>query len=361
MPPDRHQQLRDAVRSAHDRGAPLCIRGAGSKDFLGRAPRGEPLDVGEHRGIVDYAPTELVVTVRAGTPLDELETELAARRQMLAFEPPRFGAGATIGGTVACALAGPRRAFAGGVRDALLGCRLLDGRGELMHFGGEVMKNVAGYDVSRLMAGAMGTLGVLLELSLRVVPCPETSLSLQQQCGAAEGLQRMRTLCRRPWPLAGLCHDGETLFIRLAGSAAGVEAAARAIGGEPLDEGVWTAIREQTHPFFADTLAGDAALWRLDLAPASPLPAWGRWFIDWAGYRRWLITDREPAAIHAWAETHGGHARLFRRARHTGEAPDARPPALRALHQRLKAAFDPRGILNPGRLHAEPEPNPSRN
>ncbi len=360
MPPDHHQQFRDAVRSAHDRGTPLCIRGAGSKDFLGRPPRGEPLDVGEHRGIVDYAPTELVITVRAGTPLDELEAELAAQRQMLAFEPPRFGAGATIGGTVACALAGPRRAFAGGVRDALLGCRLLDGRGELMHFGGEVMKNVAGYDVSRLMAGAMGTLGVLLELSLRVVPCPETSLSLRQQCGATEGLQRMRALCRRPWPLAGLCHDGEALLIRLAGSAAGVEAAARAIGGEPLDEDAWTAIREQTHPFFADTLAGDAALWRLDLAPASPLPAWGRWFIDWAGYRRWLITDREPAAIHAWAENHGGHARLFRRAQDTGEAPDARPPALRALHQRLKAAFDPRGILNPGRLYAEPEPNPSR-
>ncbi|HEB58733.1 MAG TPA: glycolate oxidase subunit GlcE [Gammaproteobacteria bacterium] len=351
MSQDIEEQLRDGVCHAYAEGTPLCIRGSGSKDFLGGTPRGTPLSTYGHQGIIDYAPVELVVSVRAGTTLHELEQTLADAGQMLGFEPPRFGTDATIGGTVACALAGPRRAFAGGVRDALLGCRILNGCGEVMHFGGRVMKNVAGYDVARLMAGAMGTLGVLLDVSLRVLPCPETTLTLRQEYDQKTAIRHMRELCRRPLPLSGLCHDGTALYLRLAGTAAGVASAREQLGGDTVDNDPWRDIREQRHPFFTDT----RTLWRLDMAPATPLPDWGEWLIDWGGNLRWLKTDRAAQDIHRHAAEHGGQARLFRRAQDmAGEDYTALPSAaLRALHRRLKAAFDPKAILNPGRLYPE--------
>lgn len=347
MSQDIASQLSDTVRTAYATGTPLCIRGGGSKDFLGGTLQGTTMETGGHRGIIDYGPAELVVTVRAGTALHELEASLAQSRQMLGFEPPHFDHTATVGGTVACALAGPRRAFAGGVRDAMLGCRIIDGRGEIMHFGGEVMKNVAGYDVSRLMTGAMGTLGLLLDVSLRVVPQTETSLTLRQDCSQNDGITRMRALCRQPWPLTGLCHDGTALYVRLAGSEAGVRAAADHIGGDTLDQPLWDALREFRHPFF-DT---GATVWRLTLAPAASLPEWGEWLIDWGGNLRWLKAAH-AADVHDYATRHGGQASVFRRAADDDTPPPVPTPALHALRQRLKTAFDPKGILNRGRLEA---------
>ena len=341
----------DALRDAHDRQLALRIRGADSKDFYGGMLAGELLDVAGYRGIVAHEPSELYVTARCGTPLAELEAALAEKGQMLAFEPPRFS-GATVGGCVAAGLAGPRRQQAGAVRDFVLGVKLVDGSGQVLDFGGQVMKNVAGYDVSRLLAGSMGTLGVLAEVTLKVLPRPVAEQTLVFSMDESEALRRLNDWGARPLQLsASFWHDGK-LWLRLSGAQAAVAAACRTLGGTlAVDaEKQWNSVREQTHPAFAGM-----PLWRLALpSTAAPPGLDGLRAIEWGGGLRWYageFADARGAAARA-----GGHAVLYRtpeslRCREGAFAPLA--PGLLALHRRLKKAFDPRAILNPGRLYAE--------
>ncbi len=350
MDRDLSTTLAETVREAAEKRTPLHLLGAGTKAFYGPPAEGRPLAVAAHRGIVSYEPTELVMTARAGTPLAEIEQALAERRQMLGFEPPHFGAGATLGGTIACGFSGPRRPYAGSARDFVLGVRIIDGKGECLRFGGQVMKNVAGYDVARLMTGSLGTLGVLLEVSLKVLPRPAAELTLALPMDAGEAIRRMNELARRPLPLSAACHIGDTLYIRLSGSETAVKAARLRLGGEIVEKGeaFWLRVREHTHGFFA--LDTPIPLWRLSVPPATPpLDLPGKWIHDWGGAQRWLRSEEPGETIRRAARAAGGYATLFRGGRTTDIVFQPLPPALAALHRRLKEAFDPAGILNPGR------------
>ena len=342
--------LCERVGAAAGDATPLAITGGGTKDFLGRMTQAEPLDVSGHRGIVTYEPTELVLSARCGTPLAEVDATLSERGQTLAFEPPAFGDAATIGGTIATGLSGPARPYAGAARDFVLGTRVINGKGEALRFGGEVMKNVAGYDVSRLMTGAYGTLGVLLEVSLKVLPRPAVIRTLAFDVTAAEVIERCNAWAAKPLPITGACHDAERLHVRLAGTTGGVAAATRALGGETIDgDPFWTALREQTLPFF--TRAG-APLWRVSVPPgAAMLHVGGDTLIDWGGALRWLRTGAPVAEVRAAAAHAGGHAALFRGGDRTGAVFHPLAPAVRKLHERVKAVFDPAGIFNPGRMY----------
>ena len=341
------------VFDAAETGGKLSIRGSGSKLFYGGAEQGAVLDVGVNRGIVAYEPTELVVTVRAGTPLAELEAELAGKGQWLAFEPPHFGAGATVGGMLAAGLSGPRRQAVGAVRDFVLGVKMLSGKGEVLSFGGQVMKNVAGYDVPRLMAGSLGTLGVLLEVSLKVLPLPVAERTLRFAISEAGAIEKLNLWGGQPLPIsASAWHDG-VLNLRLSGAAAAVDAAQRLLGGEPLAEAgaFWAALREQTHAFFA----GDAPLWRLSVASVAPPQGLGSTLIEWGGAQRWLRSG-DPLAIRAAAEKAGGHATLFRADDVLKTAVGVFQPLstpLARIHRNLKNAFDPQGVFNPGRMYPD--------
>lgn len=342
------QTVGDAARTA----TPLRICGGNSKTFYGRAPHGTVLDVGAHRGVINYEPTELVLTARAGTPLARIEALLASEQQMLGFEPPAYGTTATLGGTIAGNFSGPRRAYAGAARDFVLGMRIVNGKGEILRFGGEVMKNVAGYDVSRLMTGALGTLGVILDVSLKVLPRPETERTIRLECNARVAIERLQALAQQPWPISASCHVDGQLYIRLSGTAGAVHAACLALGGDTLDAAdvFWQQVREHQHAFFADT----SPLWRLSIdAAAPPLVLDGAWLMEWGGALRWLKTDRDAVAVRAAAEQAGGHAILFRDGTHRDAVFHPLAPGLLGLHRQLKQAFDPAGILNPGRLYAE--------
>ena len=344
---DIERQLQERAKSAIDAGTPVAIIAGGTKSFLGNRVAAEPLHVAGHSGIVDYDPRELVITARCGTKLQEIEQVLSASSQMLPFEPPHFGGAATLVGAVACGLSGPRRPYAGSVRDHVLGCRIINGRGEVLNFGGKVMKNVAGFDVSRLMTGAFGTLGVLLEISLRVLPRPAASLTLVREC--RDPVPYLCGLASKPIPVdaaaqvEGLCH------IRLSGSVRAVSEARNQLGGDALDghEAFWEDLREQRLPFFGS----DAPLWRIASGPSAPMPnLHGTWLIDWGGSQRWLKSVAGEVEVRQAAEAIGGHATLFRG---EGNAFNPLKGSLGALHQRLKAAFDPKGIFNPGRLYPE--------
>lgn len=338
----------ERIETAFHHGTPLAIRGGGSKDFYGRPPEGEPLRTGEHHGIVNYDPSELVITARAGTPLSALEATLAEAGQMLPFEPPRFDDAATLGGAVAAGLSGPRRPYAGAVRDFVLGTRIVNGRGEVLRFGGETIKNVAGYDLSRAMAGALGTLGLLLEISIKVLPRPRQEVTLARPCSAAQALRLFGAWGRRPLPISAGCHFDDALYVRLSGTQSAVQAATATMGGDRLeDNDLWSALRDHRLPFFA----GDVPLWRLSLPGNAPLAgADGEWLIDWGGAQRWLRSTASAEAVRARADAVGGHATLFRHGDRT-QAFHPPPPALLKLQRRLKAAVDPKGILNPGRLY----------
>ena len=319
------RRLIDHVQSARAAGAQLAIRGGGTKDFYGEAPQGEPLATTVLEGISSYEPSELVVTARCGTSLAELEAVLAERGQCLPFEPPHFAAGGTVGGMVAAGLAGPARASAGSVRDYVLGATMLDGRGEVLTFGGQVMKNVAGYDVSRLLAGSMGILGVILEVSLKVLPISASA-----------------------WR-SGM------LALRLAGARAAVESAIATLGGELIEPAAatafWHHVRNHTDDFFL--AARDAGpLWRLSVPSTTPplrLP--GEQLVEWGGAQRWWRTAAPAGEVRDAATRAGGHATLFRgRDKSAGVFAPLQSP-LDRIHRELKKAFDPAGIFNPGRLY----------
>ncbi|HVE53203.1 MAG TPA: glycolate oxidase subunit GlcE [Ramlibacter sp.] len=356
-------EIAERIRAAAGERRPLRIRGGGSKDFYGERLEGELLDTRVLQGVVNYEPSELVVTVRAGTPLAQLEQVLASAGQSLPFEPPHFGPGATVGGMVAAGLSGPARASVGAVRDYVLGLNLVNGRGEHLVFGGQVMKNVAGYDVSRLMAGAMGTLGVLTEVSLKVLPVPPAHATLRFELAQAEALQRLNAWGGKPLPLnasrwlAGGATG--TLFLRLRGAVAAVESACRTLGGERVDDAAagadWQACREQQLPWFGEDAGRD--LWRLSVpqtAPVLDLPEPP--LVEWHGAQRWVrVAPGDGAHVREAALAAGGHATLFRTARADAThrmTPLA--PALATIHERLKQQFDPAGIFNRGRLYAQP-------
>ena len=353
------EPFRDRIQAATAAGTPLRIVGGASKDWYGGPLLGDPLDTRGHSGIVDYEPTELVVTVRCGTPLVELEALLRGQRQMLAFEPPRFGAASTIGGVVASGLSGPRRATAGAVRDFLLGAQLMNGKGELLNFGGQVMKNVAGYDVSRLLAGSMGVLGLITQVSLKVLPLPLVETTLRFELEEIAALAKINEWGGQPLPVSATCwHDG-VLTVRLSGAEPAVAAAIRRLGGEAVADGpaFWESLRDQTHAFFdTDTL------WRLALPPsASALILGGVQLIEWGGGQRWLKSPRAGAAdIRRAVAAAGGHATLYRATDKRAGAFHAQSPAIARIHQRLQAAFDPAGIFNRGRLYREPHANQPR-
>ena len=352
MDADQSLQLQAQVLEAASAGRALRIQGGGTKGFYGRAVTGDVLDLSGHRGLVHYQSSELVVSARAGTPLAEIEALLAQRNQFLPFEPPYFGVNATLGGAIATGLSGPRRPYTGSARDFVLGVRILNGKGEILKFGGEVMKNVAGFDVSRLMAGSLGTLGVLLEVSLKVLPRPTLEETRVFHCTPLDAIQRMSRWAGQPLPITGAAYHGEQLYVRLSGSATGVQTAAQTLGGEVLSgaDAFWQDLREQRQPFFA----GDVPLWRLSLPPACPpLDLAGDWLIDWGGAQRWLRSNLPADQIRTTAQAVGGHATLFRGRDRLGEVFQPLSPALLRLHQQLKVAFDPQGIFNPGRLYAE--------
>jgi glycolate oxidase FAD binding subunit len=301
----------------------------------------EPLNVASHRGIISYEPQELVVRVRAGTPLCELEETLADAGQMLAFEPPRMGAASTIGGCVATGLSGPRRAYAGSVRDFMLGATIIDGQGRCLSFGGQVMKNVAGYDVSRLMAGAMGTLGVILDVSVKVLPMPAREVTIVRTAPLADAVGHWRDAARRFLPVTATAWTGGRSYVRLAGDGAAIDEGVDAIEGDVTTDGPWDLVRDQRHP----AVVGAEHLWRLSVAKndVDPLSV----LVEWGGAQCWRTDGADPRA-----SLESGHATRFR-----GESDAERfqplAPVVQRLHQRLKDKFDPARILNAGRMYPD--------
>ncbi|WP_462380452.1 glycolate oxidase subunit GlcE [Pseudomonas sp. Marseille-QA0892] len=346
---DQADALLETVRDAVSTGQPLAIRGGDSKAFLGKKVEGHALDVRAHAGIVQYDPTELVITARAGTTLAELTAALDAGDQMLAFEPPLFDGEATLGGTIASGLSGPRRPWVGSARDFVLGTRVLTGQGKHLRFGGEVMKNVAGYDLSRLMAASFGCLGVITEVSLKVLPKPRMCRTLRLEVDAERALARLAEWGQQPLPISGASHDGTALHLRLEGGEGSVEAACDRLGGETLDGEYWEALRDWRLPFFSDA----RPLWRISVPIATPCLALpGDQLIDWGGGQRWLKSDADEDTIRRIVEEVGGHAACYTAG--AARSPfHPLPASLLRYHRQLKARLDPKGIFNPGRLYAE--------
>ena len=346
---DASEQLLDQVNQALAANTPLRIQGGDSKAFLGRTVEGQVLDTRAHRGIVSYDPTELVITVRAGTPLAELEAALDEAGQMLPCEPPHFGDGATVGGMIAAGISGPRRPWSGSVRDFVLGSRVITGHGKHLRFGGEVMKNVAGYDLSRLMAGSFGCLGVLTEVSLKVLPKPRLCSGLRVEMDLDRALLKLAEWGQQPIPISAACHDGKALHLRLEGGEGSVNAARERIGGESLDAGYWDELREQRLDFFSDP----RPLWRLSLPNNTPaLALAGEQLVDWGGAQRWLKSEDDAERIRAIAGEVGGHAICYTAGATANPFQPLAAPLLR-YHQQLKAQLDPQGIFNPGRMYSE--------
>lgn len=363
--------LQAKVLDAVTQRTPLRIVGRNTKAFYGRAPLGAPgllsstacaetfvadedLSIAGHYGVVSYEPTELVITARAGSSLADIEALLAAHGQMLPFEPPYFGVHGedTLGGMIACGLSGPRRPYAGSVRDMVLGMKVLTGKGEILQFGGQVMKNVAGFDVSRLMVGALGTLGILLEMSLKVLPRATSEATRVFSCNVADAISRMNAWAGQPFPLsAAMFYDGQ-LYVRLSGGSASVSEACRKLGGESHadSDGLWASVRNHKHVFFHD----ETPLWRVCVPQAAPpvdIP--GVWLLEWGGAQRWLKTSAADDVVREQTMAAKGHAMLFRGGNRQGQVFHPLSPALMTLHGRLKAEFDPHGILNRGRMYAD--------
>ena len=360
------------IRQAAQAGECLRVVGSGSKDFLGEPLQGLPLSTIGLSGVVAYEPTELVITVGASTPWREVQDLVAEQRQYLAFDPPVFGPEMTVGGVIAAGLSGPARATVGGVRDFILGAQMINGRGELLNFGGQVMKNVAGYDLSRVLAGSMGTLGVITQASIKVLPLPlqeQTLCVLGSQADALAQLMRWRA---QPLPLDASCWlvdaDGQgCLWLRLRGAGVAVEAAvasmrrdAQAANLQPDDaRGLdWDAVRDQRQAFFSQAPADDACLWRLSVPAATPaMPLGLPRMMEWHGAQRWFWGSvQEAHGLRDWAQRVGGHATLFRVSAAHGDADKAvgvyapLSGVLQGVNQRLQEQFDPQGVFRTQRL-----------
>lgn len=350
------RQFRERIIAASAANTSLRFRGGGSKDWYGQALQGEIFDTHGYRGIVAYDPTELVITARCGTPLVEIEAVLAENNQMLAFEPPHFSDAATVGGMVAAGLSGPRRQAVGAVRDFVLGVVLMDGKGDVLRFGGQVMKNVAGYDVSRLLTGSLGTLGLILEVSLKVLPRPFAETTLRLAMSEADAIQRLNEWGGQPHPISASAWYGGDLLVRLSGAQAAVNAAQHRIGGEALQNAdeLWMRLREQRNDFFAFGATDSRVLWRLSVPSAtSSIVLPGEQLIEWGGAQRWLKSDADAVLIRVAAETAGGHATLFKGGDKEVGVFHPLAPAISKIHRNLKSAFDPSGIFNPGRMYIE--------
>ena len=354
-------RLVDQVKTARVANGHFRIVGGGTKDFYGNPLQGEPLNLRPLAGISSYEPTELVVTVRGGTLLSELEATLAEKGQHLAFEPPRLGAASTVGGMIATGLAGPARAAAGSVRDHLLGATLLNGKGDVLSFGGQVMKNVAGYDVSRVLAGSLGMLGVICEVSLKVLPLPTATATVRFDMNQSKALQALNAWGGEPLPVNASAWWDHTLVVRLAGARAAVEAALRQLGGEAIEPSLaasfWHGLRDQHDEFFATAqtaIDGGATLWRLGLPQsAAPITLPGEQLVEWGGAQRWLCTQAPATQVREFASAAGGHATLYRgRDKSMGVFHPLSAPLAR-FHRELKKAFDPDRVFNRGRLIAD--------
>ena len=351
----------DRVKAAAAAGTRLRIRGAGSKDFYGGAPVGDLLNLGELTGVTSYQPSELVVTARAGTPLAELEALLATQGQCLPFEPPHFVGmgGGTVGGMVASGLSGPARASVGAVRDYVLGVVMVNGKAEMLTFGGQVMKNVAGYDVSRLMVGAMGTLGVLLEVSLKVLPVSPAQATLVFDFDEAAAIKQLNGWGALPLPVNASYWEGGRLWVRLRGAVAAVAAARKLMGGEVMPhhavaetQAFWAGLRDQSAAFFQ--LQPGEALWRVSVPDVTPPLALGPTLLEWGGAQRWLKRPASDAAvIRAAASAMRGHATLFRCIDKSVPVFTPLSAPLQRISRELKRQFDPAGIFNPGRLNPD--------
>jgi glycolate oxidase FAD binding subunit len=346
------QQFQQTIASAQSDKRALRIRGGGSKDFYGLRLDGDVVNTQTYSGIVEYEPTELVFTARAGTPLRDVEAALAEHGQMLPFEPPHFGPEATFGGCIASGFSGPRRAYLGAARDFVLGVRVLNSAGEDLRFGGQVMKNVAGYDVSRLLTGSFGTLGLILESSVKVLPIPEAEQTLRLEMSQAQAIETMNRYAGKPLPLSATCFVDGSLYIRLSGAASAVAAAQKQLGGESAD-GVpfWQSVREHTHPFFVQP----QPLWRLSIkSTAAPLDL-GSTLIEWNGSLRWIAGEGELGRMNDIARSCGGSASLFRNTQQSNaqqsNAIQLLEPGMLVLQRKIKQAMDPAGIFGPRRLH----------
>ncbi len=348
------EEFRQRIRAATAAQGKLRIQGGGSKQWYGQEAEGELLDTRAYRGIIAYEPTELVITAKCGTPLAEIEAVLDQQNQMFAFEPPHFGAGATIGGVVAAGLSGPRRATAGAVRDFVLGATLMDGRAEILSFGGQVMKNVAGYDVSRLLAGSMGCLGLLLDVSIKVLPKPFAETTLAFALSESDAINRMNEWGGQALPISASNWQVGRLMLRLSGAEAAVRAARQKLGGEEIADAApyWVSVREQSHDFFAQN--DEHGLWRLSLPSAtSALRLNGKTMIEWGGAQRWLYSDERPQTIRDMVSQTGGHVTLFRGGDKASGVFTPLSAPLHKIHRNLKNSFDPAGIFNPGRMYPD--------
>jgi glycolate oxidase FAD binding subunit len=356
--PALQQQVQDAINSQQ----PLDIHGGNSKHFYGNVSdqleHAAKLDCRAHSGIINYEPSELAITLRSGTKLSDLEKLLAENNQMLAFEPPHYpyqeADCATIGGTVAAGISGPRRAYAGSIRDSILGVTMINGEGEIAHFGGEVMKNVAGYDLSRLMTRSMGTLGVILDVSLRVIPKPAHEMTLSFDASQQDALAYFQILRKKQQIISATAWFDQQVYLRLSGSERIVKQHAAKLSGTELGHGkqFWVSLRDHQHAFFNDS---GKPLWRLSLPPATPVIQHvdENLLLEWGGEQRWIKSNIPANIIQSIANKHGGYATLFK-----GDVPGvscfpALEPALFKLHKQLKNKMDPKGIFSPGRLYKE--------
>lgn len=352
------------IRAAADQKSTLLIEGAGSKRWYSNVSVAQQsLCTQGHSGILDYDPAELVLTARTGTTLREIEQTLADRGQMLAFEPPRYTPESTLGGAIASALSGPGRPFVGGVRDFVLGMHVIDGKGDVLKFGGQVMKNVAGYDVSRLMTGSLGVLGLMSQVSLKVLPVPPAQSTLCFALDEATAIHQVNAWSAKPLPVTATTWENGVLQVRLSGARAAVESATAQLGGEVMNPAsamaLWHGLRDQTHPFFcrAGDMGQQHRLWRLSLPAIAPviteaaLGGAGHQLIEWGGAQRWLWSAAAPEAVRNQARQLGGHAVLFNNQQGDVDVFDTLAEPLLAIHRRLKDTFDPHGVFNPGRLY----------
>jgi glycolate oxidase FAD binding subunit len=340
---DTIEHWQQQIKQAAARGAKLMVRGGGTKSFLVTAHAGDTLDTRAHSGIVEYDPKELVIVVRCGTPLADVEKTMAEAGQMLAFEPPQFGTGATIGGTVATGLSGPRRAYAGSVRDFVLGVKVIDGKGDHLSFGGKVMKNVAGFDVSRLLTGSYGTLGVITEVAFKCLPLPKAQATRVFELTGSDAIEKMNRWYAEADPITATTWIDRKLYVRFAGAEPSVNTAVAKRGGEALANDVawWADWREQKHTFFQR----DSVLFRVTCKSTAPVLDVGVEAIDSAGAQRWIYASVDEAAkLRYAAKQHGGHLQVFRGSR-DADLETKLQPALAEIHSKIKTSFDPYGVF----------------